>query len=167
MNNYIYIAVMAAVSYTIRVLPLTLIRKPIKNQFIQSFLYYVPYVTLAVMTFPAIIHATGQIPRSSSFQRPGKVWISKRKIALYNFALENLTQILDAGVDVGMVQVGNEINNGMCGETDASNVRKLLASGSKAVRDAATASGKDILVAVHYTNIDDMKNWIRCLPGCR
>lgn len=58
MNNYIYIAVMAAVSYTIRVLPLTLIRKPIKNQFIQSFLYYVPYVTLAVMTFPAIIHAT-------------------------------------------------------------------------------------------------------------
>ena len=55
MNNYIYIAVMAAVSYTIRVLPLTLIRKPIKNQFIQSFLYYVPYVTLAVMTFPAII----------------------------------------------------------------------------------------------------------------
>ena len=58
MNNYIYIAVMAAVSYTIRVLPLTLIRKPIKNQFIQSFLYYVPYVTLAVMTFPAIMDAT-------------------------------------------------------------------------------------------------------------
>jgi len=52
------IAVMAAVSYAIRVLPLTLIRKPIKNQFIQSFLYYVPYVTLAVMTFPAIVEAT-------------------------------------------------------------------------------------------------------------
>ena len=50
-NNWIYIAVMAAVSYAIRVLPLTLIRRPIKNQFIQSFLYYVPYVTLAVMTF--------------------------------------------------------------------------------------------------------------------
>ena len=65
MNNYIYIAVMAAVSYTIRVLPLTLIRKPIKNQFIQSFLYYVPYVTLAVMTFPAIIHAT-QTPISGA-----------------------------------------------------------------------------------------------------
>lgn len=57
-NNWVYIAVMAAVSYAIRVLPLTLIRKPIKNQFIQSFLYYVPYVTLAVMTFPAIINAT-------------------------------------------------------------------------------------------------------------
>lgn len=57
-NNYIYIAVMALVSYTIRILPLTLIRKPIKNQFIQSFLYYVPYVTLSVMTFPAIVYAT-------------------------------------------------------------------------------------------------------------
>jgi len=57
-NIYIYILIMAAVTYTIRVLPLTLIRKPINNRFIQSFLYYVPYVTLAVMTFPAIIHAT-------------------------------------------------------------------------------------------------------------
>ena len=53
-NNWVYIAVMAAVSYAIRVLPLTLIRKPIQNRFIQSFLFYVPYVTLAVMTFPAI-----------------------------------------------------------------------------------------------------------------
>lgn len=49
---------MAAVSYAIRVLPLTLIRKPIKNRFIRSFLYYVPYVTLAVMTFPEILSAT-------------------------------------------------------------------------------------------------------------
>lgn len=58
MNNYLYILVMFLVSYAIRVLPLTLIRKPIQNQFIQSFLYYVPYVTLAVMTFPAIVNAT-------------------------------------------------------------------------------------------------------------
>ena len=55
---YIYIFIMAAVSYAIRVLPLTLIKKPIKNKFLQSFLYYVPYVTLAVMTFPAIVNAT-------------------------------------------------------------------------------------------------------------
>ena len=61
MNNYLYIAVMAAVSYAIRVLPLTLIRKPIRNRFLQSFLYYVPYVTLAVMTFPAILHATQSV----------------------------------------------------------------------------------------------------------
>ncbi|MBO4931023.1 MAG: AzlD domain-containing protein, partial [Clostridia bacterium] len=45
---------MVLVTYAIRVLPLTLIRKPIRSQFIQSFLFYVPYVTLAVMTFPAI-----------------------------------------------------------------------------------------------------------------
>ena len=64
-NNWVYIAVMAAVSYAIRVLPLTLIRKPIRNRFLQSFLYYVPYVTLAVMTFPAIIHAT-QTPISGA-----------------------------------------------------------------------------------------------------
>lgn len=57
-NTYVYILVMAVVSYAIRVLPMTLIRKPIKNRFIQSFLYYVPYVTLAVMTFPAIVEAT-------------------------------------------------------------------------------------------------------------
>jgi len=57
MNNYIYILVAAAVTFIIRVLPLTLIRKPIKNRFIRSFLYYVPYITLAVMTFPAIIEA--------------------------------------------------------------------------------------------------------------
>lgn len=56
----IYISIFTAffVSYLIRVLPLTLIRKPIKNRFLKSFLYYVPYVTLAVMTFPAIIQAT-------------------------------------------------------------------------------------------------------------
>lgn len=52
-NIYIYILIMGGISYLIRVLPMTLIRKPLKNQFLQSFLYYVPYVTLAVMTFPA------------------------------------------------------------------------------------------------------------------
>lgn len=57
-NIYIYMAIMFGVTYLIRILPLTLIRKEIKNVFIRSFLYYVPYVTLAVMTFPAIIHAT-------------------------------------------------------------------------------------------------------------
>lgn len=58
-NVYIYILIMAVVTYLIRVLPLTLIRKDIKSKFIRSFLYYVPYVTLAVMTFPAILDATG------------------------------------------------------------------------------------------------------------
>ena len=56
---YVYIFLMAAVTYAIRVLPLTLIKKQITNRFLRSFLYYVPYVTLSVMTFPAIINATG------------------------------------------------------------------------------------------------------------
>lgn len=56
-NIFIYITIMALVTYAVRVLPLTLIKKPIKNRFIKSFLYYVPYVTLAVMTFPTIIDA--------------------------------------------------------------------------------------------------------------
>ena len=58
-NVYIYIAIMAIVTYLIRVLPLTLVRREIKNVYIRSFLYYVPYVTLTVMTFPAILDATG------------------------------------------------------------------------------------------------------------
>ena len=60
-NIWIYILISFVVSYLIRVLPLTLIRKPIHNKFIKSFLYYVPYITLTVMTFPAIVQAT-QIP---------------------------------------------------------------------------------------------------------
>lgn len=58
MTVYVYIAVMALVTYAVRVLPMTLIRRPIQNTFIRSFLYYVPYVTLAIMTFPAIVEAT-------------------------------------------------------------------------------------------------------------
>lgn len=54
----LYILIMVLTTNGIRVLPLTIIRKPIKNRFLQSFLYYVPYVTLAVMTFPAIMEAT-------------------------------------------------------------------------------------------------------------
>ena len=98
-----------------------------------------------------------------------KAWegmdIEEKSDALYNFTLESLTQLLDAGVDVGMVQIGNEINNGMSGETDPANIRKLLTAGSKAVREAAVNSGKEILVAVHYTNIDDMKKLDMLLTG--
>ena len=57
-NVYIYILGMWLVTYLIRVLPLTLIRRQITNRTIRSFLYYVPYVTLSVMTFPAILTAT-------------------------------------------------------------------------------------------------------------
>ena len=60
-NIYVYMLIMFLVTYLIRILPLTLIRKEIKSTFIKSFLYYVPYVTLSVMTFPAIIQATNSV----------------------------------------------------------------------------------------------------------
>lgn len=64
MNNaYVYLSILAAalVTYAIRALPLTLIRKPINNRYLRSFLIYVPYVTLTVMTFPAILTATNSV----------------------------------------------------------------------------------------------------------
>ena len=60
-NIFLAILVMAGVTYFIRMLPLVLIRREIKNRFVRSFLHYVPYVTLSVMTFPAILSATGVI----------------------------------------------------------------------------------------------------------
>ena len=56
-NIWLYILVMAGVSYLIRAVPLVLIRREITNKTVRSFLYYVPYVTLSVMTFPAILEA--------------------------------------------------------------------------------------------------------------
>jgi len=61
---YLYIILMAVVTYLIRALPLTLIRKEINSTFIRSFLYYVPYATLAAMTFPAILSATDYLVSS-------------------------------------------------------------------------------------------------------
>lgn len=58
--SYIYILVMAFATWCMRVIPSLVMKKPIENRFIKSFLYYVPYVTLAVMTFPAIVQATDQ-----------------------------------------------------------------------------------------------------------
>lgn len=61
MNLYIYILVMAVVTYLIRAVPLVLVNKQIENRFIRSFLYYVPYTALATMTFPAILFSTGEL----------------------------------------------------------------------------------------------------------
>ena len=58
MNIYVYIFVMALVTYLIRMLPLTLFKKKIQNRFVLSFLYYVPYTCLTAMTVPAIFSAT-------------------------------------------------------------------------------------------------------------
>ena len=87
-----------------------------------------------------------------SKQQAPKAWegytIEEKEEALYDYTYESLKKLIDAGVAVGMVQVGNETNNGIAGESDWENMCKLFNAGSKAVRDI----DKDILVAVHFTN---------------
>ena len=87
MNNLIsYVWIMAIVTYLIRVLSLTLVRKPIKNVTIRSFLYYVPYVTLACMTFPAIIEAT-QIPAAGIVALVTGIVLAWKKASLFQVSM--------------------------------------------------------------------------------
>lgn len=92
-------------------------------------------------------------------QHAPKAWegmsLEEKSDALYQFTIDSLTEMLDAGVDVGMVQIGNEINYGMAGESSSDNVNTLLKSGSKAVREISEKYGKDIQVVVHYTRITE------------
>ena len=90
-------------------------------------------------------------------QHAPKAWegmdVEEKSVALYDFTKDSLTHLLDAGVDVGMIQIGNEINYGMSGETKFENVVTLLKSGSKAIREVSAEYGKDINIVVHYTRI--------------
>ncbi len=97
MNTYLYILVCALTSYAIRVLPLTLIRKPITNTFVNSFLYYVPYVTLAVMTFPAILTATSSVTAGALAMVCGLV-LAWRGGSLFKVALGCCSVVLVIGV---------------------------------------------------------------------
>ena len=91
-------------------------------------------------------------------QHAPKAWegmeIDEKCDALYDYTKDSLTQLLEEGVDVEMVQVGNEINNGMAGEYYLPNVTQLLKSGTKAVREIADTYNKDIQIVIHYTNIE-------------
>ncbi len=90
-----------------------------------------------------------------------KAWedmtLEEKVEALNTWTKEALTEILEAGVDVGMVQVGNETTTGMAGETDWSNMCKLFSAGSAAVREVAAEFDTDILVALHFTNPESGK----------
>ncbi|WP_298483352.1 AzlD domain-containing protein [uncultured Ruminococcus sp.] len=61
MSIVIYIAVMAGVTYLIRMIPMTVFRKKIRSRFFRSFLYYIPYAVLSAMTIPAIFYSTGNM----------------------------------------------------------------------------------------------------------
>ena len=88
-----------------------------------------------------------------------KAWedmaIEEKSEALYQYTRESLQEILEAGADVGMVQIGNEINYGMSGETDWTKRRQLLQAGAKAAREVSQESDRDIRIAVHFTDVSD------------
>lgn len=88
-----------------------------------------------------------------------KAWegmtLEQKQTALYDFTSESLETILSAGADVSIVQIGNEINNGMAGETDNEAVISLLKSGIAAVRDTSKKHSCQIKTAVHYTDVND------------
>lgn len=94
-------------------------------------------------------------------QHAPKAWenmtLEEKTEALYDYTKESLKELLDAGVDVCMVQIGNEINYGMSGETDPDNVLALLKSGSKAVREVSEENKQKIEIVVHYTKINESK----------
>lgn len=94
-NVLIYILIMAGVTYLVRVLPITLIRRQIKNRFLKSFLYYVPYVTLAVMTFPAILNAT-QSPISGAIALVAGIALAWFGASLFKVAIASCSVVFIA-----------------------------------------------------------------------
>ena len=92
-------------------------------------------------------------------QKAPKAWatmsIDDKEAAVQTFTYTSLKTLLDAGVDVGMIQVGNETNGKVCGETTWANMAKIFNAGSTAARafaEDANYDNREILVAVHFTN---------------
>ena len=101
-------------------------------------------------------------PSKQSAPREWKrLLFTQKQEAIYNFTKESLQTIIDAGADVGMVQIGNETNNAMAGEKDYEKITVLMKEASKAIREVASENDKDIQVAVHYTNIEDTEGTIK------
>ena len=84
--------------------------------------------------------------------------LDEKAAALSEYTKETLNTVINAGADVSMVQVGNEINNGMSGEKGLNNKLKLVKAGCDAIRQISSETGKDILITLHYTQVDDSKN---------
>ena len=99
-------------------------------------------------------------------QKAPKAWnsytLEEKKQAVEEFTTASLNTIIDAGADVGMVQVGNETNNGIAGETSWSNMCEIFNAGSKAVREISNiryGSNESIKVALHFTDIQKAGNY--------
>lgn len=86
LKTYIYIFCMAMTTYAVRVLPLTLIRRELKSKLLRSFLFYLPYVTLAVMTFPGILTAT-QTPWSAMIALVAGIFLAWKGASLFTVSV--------------------------------------------------------------------------------
>lgn len=91
-----------------------------------------------------------------SKQKAPKEWAhyfaDEKQQAFYDYTKASLEELLDAGVNVTMVQIGNEINNGLAGETDRSKINALIKQGSSAVRDVEKERDREIQIVLHFTN---------------
>lgn len=93
---FIYLLVMAGVTYLLRMVPLVLVNKKITNRFVLSFLYYIPYTVLSVMTVPAIFYATDLIPATVGFATA--IFLGLREKSLVTVALASCAAVLITGV---------------------------------------------------------------------
>lgn len=98
-------------------------------------------------------------------QQAPKEWamltIDEKANALYEYTKTSITELLDAGVDISMVQIGNETTTGMSGETNWNNISKLMIEGSRAVREVSKDKKKEIQIAIHFTNPENSESYDR------
>lgn len=98
-------------------------------------------------------------------QQAPKEWamltIDEKANALYEYTKSSITELLDAGVDISMVQIGNETTTGMSGETNWNNISKLMIEGSRAVREVSKDKKKEIQIAIHFTNPENTESYDR------
>lgn len=94
-----------------------------------------------------------------SSQEAPKAWknltFTEKEQALYDYTKASLCQLMENGVNVTMVQIGNETTSGLAGETEWSKITTLMSAGSKAVREVSSEYDKEILVAMHFTGYND------------
>lgn len=102
MNIYLYIFAMALTTYLIRVIPMTVLRRPIRSRFLRSFLYYVPYCCLTAMTFPAILSSTEHL-LSGAAALAVAVWLAYRGKSLIVVALSSSAAVLVCQWIVGIL----------------------------------------------------------------
>jgi len=100
-----------------------------------------------------------------SKQQAPKAWtnmnLEEKGKALYEYTKESLQRFMEEGVDVGIVQIGNETTNAFCGENNWKNITTLFQEGSRAVREVSKDEKQDILIAIHFTNPENAENYER------